>query len=474
MRKIVIYTLFLLIAACLAGCGPVPESEPVPTATMATETAVQPTVSGARPSATAAKTTETPVSSLEIQAEDLEGVEIEFWHPWIGAQEAAMLALVEQFNAENPVGVLVQVESRSGDLYRDLWAGLNSGSYPTVVAASSSYLRYWSRAGDFVTDLEPYLGDPLWGLSAEDMSDFYPAPWAQDEHQGVRLGVPATRSTNLLFYNQTWAEELGFDSPPTTPAEFKRQACAGAAATPESLTNPGVGGWIAGGDPAVVMSWMLAFGADGKNENGEGYDFTNPQVEAAFDFIHSLFNSGCAWIPEEPTPNAVFAERGGLFYSSSLGGLSAQLAAFEASESQDEWTVLPYPTKAGEAVIDLYGPSYALLRATPRQQLAGWVFIRWLLSPENQAAISSAGGSFPASQSGAAAMEAYGDAPPQWEAAIDLLPYGRSEPGFGSWRVGRWALSDAFLTLTGPEFSDADIPLLLAEVEGLLGEIEGR
>ncbi|PIZ25991.1 MAG: ABC transporter substrate-binding protein, partial [Chloroflexi bacterium CG_4_10_14_0_8_um_filter_57_5] len=45
----------------------------------------------------------------------------------------------------------------------------------------------------------------------------------QDPVNGQRLGAPAQRSARFLFYNQTWARELGFSAPPATADEFRQQ-----------------------------------------------------------------------------------------------------------------------------------------------------------------------------------------------------------------------------------------------------------
>ena len=465
---LIICLFFLVFTACTSEPGPALD----PTEIQSNSTAVnsKPERTLTPTSANSTKSTST-TSPLGAHFEDLDGVEIQFWHPWIQGTDRAIQALVERFNAENKYGVVVTAISHSGGLYQDVWLGLNSGSFPVVVAAPNYFLQSWDNVGNFIVDLGDYLDDPEFGLAGSEISDFFPFIWEQDVFQGERLGLPAFRSSNLIFYNQSWAKDLGFDTPPDTPKDFKQQACAAAAASTASLDNPGVGGWIASMDPSVLMSWIMAFGGDGINTAGDGYHFTSNQVEAAFDFYYSLFNSGCAWIPENHSPNDAFAARQGLFYSSSLVGLEAQAEVFEDGEYQDEWTTIPYPSQDGVPVINLYGPSYAILNSAPSGQLAGWVFISWLVRPENQAVLVEAGGYFPASRSVIHELDDYSLTHPQWLAAQDLIPYSRSEPVFGSWSVARWALSEAAAAITNPDFSTQEIPNLLGELDTLLAEI---
>ena len=56
------------------------------------------------------------------------------------------------------------------------------------------------------------MNDPAWGLSAEEKADFFASFFDQSIHpvfDNQRLGFPPNRSMEMLFYNQTWLEELG-------------------------------------------------------------------------------------------------------------------------------------------------------------------------------------------------------------------------------------------------------------------------
>ncbi|MCJ7701623.1 MAG: extracellular solute-binding protein [Anaerolineales bacterium] len=411
---------------------------------------------------------------LGLKPQDLKGLSLRFWHPWTQENARAIQALVERFNQENAYGILVEATPYSGDLYQDLRTGIGGGSLPHVAAAANFQLQSWDRDGNIIVDLGSYLDDPEWGLSASEISDYVPFIWAQDVYQGKHLGLPVYRTAALIFYNQSWAQELGFDSPPATPEAFKEQACAAAAASGVSVDHPGVGGWIAANDPASLMSWVLAFEAEPLDQQVDVYEFNTPQAAAAFDFIKGLFKSGCAWVPEDPYPNAEFASRQGLFYSSSLGGLLDQEAAFEDEQNSDQWVVLPYPGPSGDGVINLYGPAYAILKATPAEQLAAWVFIHWLAQPENQVSLAEASGFLPTRHAGYDLLGTSDGKHPRWSAAWDLVSYSRSEPVFGAWGVARWALGDAFEALINPDFTRQEIPLLLEDLDALLAEISAN
>jgi ABC-type glycerol-3-phosphate transport system substrate-binding protein len=93
---------------------------------------------------------------------------------------------------------------------------------------------------------------------------------------------------------------------------------------------------------------------------------------------------------------------------------------------------MPYPG-VGDPVIVTYGPSYAALKSTPEQELAAWLFIRWLLEPERQEQWVRVGGLFPLRSSALSLLSDYSTTHPQWAAAVALLddaqPVPPSAPG---------------------------------------------
>jgi multiple sugar transport system substrate-binding protein len=416
---------------------------------------------------------------LEIDIRDLQAVDLQFWHLWTQEMESAIQSLVDQFNAENTYEIVVNASSHGDNLSQNLLEGIRTGTFPDIAVGRNFQIQTWDNYRDIIVDLNTYVYNPDWGLSPADIADFYTSRWDQEMFKGKRLGLPAQTSAVVLFYNQSWAQELGFNKPPVTPAEFKDQACSAAAnsistaLSSESDTN-GIGGWIASTDPAAVMAWMMAFQSDVVHQSGEGYRFDTPEAEDAFAFIKGLFRSGCAWIPGTPYANDEFAARKGLFYSSDITGIPFQLTAFEASDSEDEWIPIPYPGEAGEPVINHYGSAYTILESTPEKQLAAWLFIKWMTQPENQAVIVKTSGHLPTRVSAMNLLDEFARSHPQWSAAQDLLPYSKVEPSFASWMVARWAVSDAVTELVHPDFPSDHIPLLLEDLDALLAEIHDQ
>jgi ABC-type glycerol-3-phosphate transport system substrate-binding protein len=121
--------------------------------------------------------------------------------------------------------------------------------------------------------------------------------------------------------------------------------------------------------------------------------------------------------------------------------------------------------------MNVYGSAYAIFESTPEEQLASWLFIQWMLQPENQARFVEASGYLPVSASALDYLEDYAAEHPRWAQVVEMIPYGQTEPALGSWGIARWAFGDAIEELFGPDFSSEEIPALLEKLEETLNEI---
>jgi multiple sugar transport system substrate-binding protein len=421
-----------------------------------------------------------PTSAITIRPEELRGVFIRFWHPWSGSLGQVIERLVQEFNLTNSWGILVTAVPYPGydALEKSLETSFQTSGAPQVTLGYLHQLLAWEKSHNLV-DLLPYVNDPQWGLTSTEQADFYPLFWNQDVIDGRRLGMPAFRSGQLLLYNQSWARELGFEQPPANPDQFMQQACAAASANQRDKQpeNDGTGGWIISTDYSAMLGWIYAFGGDVLKmpEPGLGqsvYQFDTPENEEAFTFLRAVYQNSCAWLPGSDYPENQFARRLGLFATASVLDLPYQEEAFRSANNQDQWTVLAFPSAELHPVFDAYGPSYVLLPASAQQQLAAWLFIRWLAAPPQHARLVEAAGALPVRQSALEALQTYSDNQPQWAAAVKLIPSARGEPPFQSWGQARRALGDAATQLFRSYFTIDQIPTLLSYLDAFVAELQ--
>jgi len=454
--------LCLLAALALSACG----SEPVTPTTTPSLSAV--TEAATLPDAT----TPTPVPSLGIDAAALSGISLRVWHAYVGAANDVFTRQVAQFNATNEWGIVIN-STGYGDypsLFDAVSTALDSGQPPDLVVALPEQTLTWADSGS-VVDLNPYIGDPAWGLETDALADIPSVFLAQDNVNGQQLGLPAQRSARFLFYNETWAHELGFDSPPATADEFRQQACAANTAYRKDTdpTNDGYGGWIVDTHWQTAYSWLLAF--DGSAVDGDAYTFRSDPNLAALQFLKKMFDDHCAWLSIEPTPFDSFARRSALFVTGDLAEVVQETDSMSRLKNSDEWTIIPFPGPQENDIV-AYGPSYTILKSTLEKQLAAWLLVRWLLSPENQAQWVEATGLFPLRSSLHDMIGPFRSNLPQWDSAVGALSFGQTVPQLASWGDVRYLLEDGITVIFQVDTPVDQLSGILTEMDSMAGQLK--
>ena len=425
-------------------------------------------------------------SPLGVTAGELNGLQISLWHPWTGKIGAAFQALLDEFNRTNRWGITVSGNGFGGfgRLDEAIEAAFQAnalegagGQLPDVFVDYGYAARHWDRSRPLV-DLAPYVDDPAWGLTSEEQADFFQRFWDEEavavgeSATARRLGIPLYRSAYVIFYNQSWGAELGFSEPPTTPEGFRQQACAAAedVAKREGKSEPRRGGYLVESQGGAMAGWIYAFGGEISDSGGQTYLFNTSETTAALQFLKSLQESGCAWYGKEISLRDEFARRQALFAVGSLFDIAAQGQAFTQAGNSDRWEVIPFPSD-GQPVIDTYGPSLFMNPSDPARQLAGWLLIKWLSEPQNQARWSKELQVYPARLSALNELRQLSNARTQWIQAMELLPEARGEPTLISWSMVRWVLADAMTELFNPQFEAEQIPAMLLNLDSVAAEV---
>lgn len=383
---------------------------------------------------------------------DPSGQSIVWWHNHSGSREERMLPLIEEFNAANACGITLEAQNQGS--YNDIRDKVNvsssAGDLPAALVVGYQNDQAFYQLNNSLADLNPYVDDSHWGLTEEDKNDFYASFFNQSIHpvfDNQRLGFPPNRSMEVLFYNQTWLEELGFPGPPDTPEQFREMACAGAEAN-----GDGTGGYILRSDASAVASWTYAFGGDVLSEDGTGYVYDSDATVAAMTFLKGLYDDGCAYFFTEGFPNPEFAARRAIFSQGSSSGIpfyegDMKTMAEEAGRDVDEWGVTAIPHTTPDPVQNIYGGDIMITNTTPEQQLAAWIFVKWFTTPAVHADWVQISGYFPTREDATDHLEGYVDENPQWGQALELLPYSYYEPQLISYQSVRDAAEETFNTI---------------------------
>jgi len=178
-----------------------------------------------------------PTPGLRINPEMVKGLEVE---AWVSGEAPGLGQLAADFNGSNPWGVKLSLVSypNLNLLAEAVSASLESDARPDVVLALPEHLLGWSES---LLDLAPYAAHPELGVARKAMPRVFQQ---QSSLDGAQYGLPIIRSGRYLFYNVSWARELGFENPPQTWNEFREQACKANAfwRSDEDPGNDGFGG----------------------------------------------------------------------------------------------------------------------------------------------------------------------------------------------------------------------------------------
>ena len=462
--------LLVLLSACAAPATP---------ATAATEATAFPTKEATQtitPRPTINATPEaTTVAFLEVNKADLLGVTVTFWHPFTGDTAERLREMAQSFNEENDLGIRVEIFSMgaAGALNeRMIVESAEDGEMPDLVAAPVLLAHVWNHEG-WVIPVEAYLNHSEWGFDEDSLAQFDAFALEQTQNEGVQTAMPLVRSTSVLYYNKSWAQELGYDSVPTTLKAFREQACAAQQSLLEDddKENDGTGGWIINLDESVMLSWLAAYGEQNFSTADGEYAFQSTASEEVFNALWQMNAENCAWTSRDPLPYEYFATRRALIYSGSVRDTYWQERAMIQSGSQDEWVLLPYPAESGAPILIWDASAVVIIESSPEEQLAGWLFLQSLLSDKNQALLSISPNSLPVREDAWRWMEVTLRNHPEWAEVRRMNAEAVSVPLHPDWLIAGCLLEDAAWQLFQPFTTEEDVPLILEMLDSMIEEL---
>lgn len=406
------------------------------------------------------------------------GIEVVFWHPWSGKMANLVDEMVEEFNETNQWDISIQASAFSDEqvLMRQVVGVLGKGEpLPDLIAAPDYFLTYLIENGIALRDQEEYLTSSIWGIPQAELERFFPVFLDSGLLAGERISFPAYRTGHFLFYNRSWAEELGFSLIPENPKAFEEQACAAARANQfgPAQDKIGTGGWVYSLNSSAFLSWIKAF-------EGEVYDsaenislLQRSGIIESSTYLYDLFlpANNCAWLGRQPLPYQYFANRQAITYSGIMEDIFIQEQVNELNDTEDEWTVIPYPSISGRPVMTVSGISYSIATPDDDRSLAAWEFIKWMTTTENQVKIVGTTATFPLSASALNALAEFRAAHPAWSDGLVYLPFAEHVPSYTEWIVLQDILSDISWQLIQFTTSRDDIPRIWENADLLFQEI---
>jgi ABC-type glycerol-3-phosphate transport system substrate-binding protein len=416
------------------------------------------------------------VSSLPETIPD--GIEVDFWHPWSGKMANLVDEMVKEFNETNQWDISIQASAFSDEqvFIRQVAGILEMGDpMPDLIAAPDFFLTSLVKNGTALRDQQEFLTSSIWGIPQAELERFFPVFLDSGLLAGERISFPAYRTGHFIFYNQSWAEELGFSQIPESPDLFEEQACAAARANQFGPVreNVGTGGWVYSLDSSAFLSWLKAFEGGVSDPTGNISNLLRSGNIESSTFLYDLFlpANNCAWLGRQPLPYQYFANRQAISYSGIMEDILIQEQVNELNDAVDDWTIVPYPSVSGRPVVTLSGISYGIASFDEDKSLAAWEFIKWMTTTENQVRIVESTATFPLSASALDDLAEFRAAHPAWSDGLVYLPFAEHIPSATNWIIVRDILSDISWQLIQFTTSRDNIPGIWENADTLLQEI---
>ncbi len=346
---------------------------------------------------------------------------------------------------------LVKAQGGYNDVYQKIIAGIPAKQLPTMAVAYQNQAATYAGQGVLVQQ-DPYIDSAKWGYSAEELADFFPVAVTADylPQFAGRYGWPPYKSMEVMYYNQDWLTELGYDGPPESWDEFEEMACKASGQAFSGATGDGEPmGYVYSVDASRFATFVFSRGGDIIGDQGTEYVFNSAAGVDTLTFWQDLVKKGCAkQATERYGDQTDFGNGYSLFTVGSISGLPFYGQAVDAG-ANFEWSVNP-PPHTGEPRMNIYGASQSIFVSTPEEQLAAWLFTKYLSEPEPQARWATSTGYFPTRQTAADAMQAYMDENPTYAKAFGFM---QLESGVESPVAGydecRSAISDMLTNVLG-------------------------
>ena len=443
-RVIVALFVVILLAGFVAACAPTPTAAP-------TAKPAPPTAKPAAPQPTVAPTKSTDA----ISQVDPSGQTVLFWHVSTKIHEETLKSLVDEFNTTNEWNITVQPEYGGyyPDIRKKILAAIQADSPPDLAISYQNMVAEYAGA-DAVVDLDPYLKSEKYGLSKDDLNDYFANFFAGDrypEYNNAMFSFPPNRSMEVMYVNMSMLKDLGFDKPPASWDDFYNicKAAKEQKDLPCYAISPSA---------STFSAWVWTRGGSVISEDGKSVAFNGKEGLAALEFLKKLVDEGLAYqISESYGDQTDFANQKTLFTFGSTAGLPYYAKAIKGDSDSFafDWTIAPFPHDTPDPIVDIYGPSVTVFKTTPERQLAAWLFVKWFTEKQQTATWAMDSNYFPVRRSAAESpeMQDYFQKNPLYKKAFDFLPYGRTEPTIAGWQGVRDALGNAIVAVITGEKS---------------------
>lgn len=369
-------------------------------------------------------------------------VEITLWHTQTSTRETKLKEIVAAFEAKNP-NIKVKLELQDGytNLFKKVTAAINGGGLPDMAVSYESMVSEYQVA-NVVQPLEDYINSSKYGLTAQDLADFYPLYITSNQYpefNGQMLSFPFTKSVLVMYYNADKLKEANIAVPKTWD-EFSA-AC-------KKFTGDTKGYAIAI-DASTFNGAVYSLGGKLITDDQKAWQFNGAEGQAYLTLLQDLVKSKCAYLIDKANADQnAFGEGKVAFTMGSSSGFPFYQTAVSGG-AKFNWSVALIPQGASNKapVTTSYGANIAMFnKSSAEKRLASWLFIKYFTSTEVNADWSSFTGYLPIRKStlDTTAVKTQFEKLPAYKVAVtEIQQYGKPETTVKGTQDTRTFIQDA-------------------------------
>lgn len=411
---------------------------------------------------------------VDYEDVDPTGATVVYWHQWGGAQLETIDPLIAEFNETNEWGITVEgvPQGRTGDVVSLVGAGITSGELPNLAAGFQDSIQSW-LLDDAVIPLDSLYNSEMWGIDEDgqadlrqDILDLNRAPAFGNQLIAWPIGI----SANVMSYNTGMLADAGFDELPTTFEDFRAASCAVA-------EMEGLNGFPLRTSSFDMLSFIVANGGNIFDAEADAWTFDSPEVIDTLSFFQGMIDDGCAYLPE----GSAFANTDEFAFGlnpmavGSSAGIPFINRNIEESGSGVEWVNSTTPWSEGNRSVQLFLTSVGVMNQTPEEEVASWLFLKFLATTDAQSAWTQGTNYLPYTISGNDALPAdFFDTLPQLGDLNDLI----NDPDVNVFSspavISQFGIMNEFGNAIGEIINGADVAETMADLQETADELHAE
>ncbi len=331
-------------------------------------------------------------------------ITVNFWHAMGKANQDIIAQIIENFQEAYPNITVVQTSLGDYDTLRDTISnGVAAEELPTLAQTYPDHVALYLN-GDVVRELNSYIEstklvtlsdgtEDIIGLSKEERNQYIDGFYAEGtiyDSVGTMYSLPFNKSTEVLYYNKTMFDKYNWEVPQTWDdvAEVAEKFKTTTEYSKLKSDNKKVAGFSYDSESNLFITFTQQWGGEytkfDSKGNGQYAFLTSEESKSAVSWYKNQFDQG----------NLVTTSYFGTNYSSDAFkagqivmtlGSSAGASYNQPTDNSFEVGVAPYPQKdVNNPQVIQQGTNVSLFKcADAQEELAGWLFMKYLTNYES-------------------------------------------------------------------------------------------